>query len=1368
MAEASIAKDRPRRAVNLLHFTDTEFEEVEDEQEQDVFQRPKTPPKKSKKQNKSDIELEKEKLAIEKEKLAIEKERLEIERERIRLQRNDNHNINKQSLPFKVKLQPFDPVRDDILTFLSEFDAISEQAKWTNELRILQLRTLLTGEARHVSAQASTSYDDLRSALIDRYGKRPHEYFSDLLSVRKKDNETYRALMSRISQSLKRTIKDKDPIKCLQDEFFLKALPPAQAQWVRRNKGSASVVEAAEDYIGPPKTIDSQRKNFNNSNKKNDSAQVSESRPKNDNIRCYKCKNVGHYARDCGKSEKTEKKTGNPASYLVKPNIGQRLIYVPGEVNGKQVSFVKDTGADMTLIREDLVEKKNILEGQNVTLHTAIGQPFHAKLAMVEMNTPYYKGVAQVGLVPELAAEALLGMDILERGIFVVTRAQAKQQQEEDEIAEDNVVDRVIEQPPQIHDIADNEEITLANISSVNAELLAKLQQEDDSLSNIRSKVVENLDDDQPNAFYWDNNILMRRWKTKDGRKSGTQVVVPLRLRHAVMKIAHDQPMAGHLGIEKTKDRVLASFYWPGIFRDIQDYCSQCDVCQKTAKRRASEKNPLITTPIIQEPFRKISMDIVGPLDRTKRGNKYILTVVDEATRYPEAFPLKNIEAKTIADALIQLFSRVGVANTILTDQGSNFTSQLLKDLYQVLGARGCTTSPYRPQSNGRCERFNGTLKSMLKKLCTENEEEWDDLIPYALFAYREVPHEETGFSPFELLYGWPVRGPLAILRGLFTGEDETHRSVVDHVVTIRDRLADTAEMIKENLTKRKAKIKTWYDKQARFREFDPGDEVLVLLPSDTSKMKAMWKGPYRVVRKISDVNYQINVGGRRGIVTYHINMLRKYNRSVLFTSMNSDDESDCLVDICMEEESIHDIKLDGLLDKEKREEIRKLCEEFSDVVNSKPGLTDIITHDVKTTSEKPITLKPYRIPQAIRADVKQAVDEMLDQGIIEPSNSPWSAPIVPIRKRDGTLRICVDYRRINQITQFDAYATPRMDELFDKLGDAKFISRLDMTKGYFQVPLAEKAREKSAFVTPFGQYQFRVMPFGMKTSAATFIRMVDILIAPLQNIVAYFDDIVVYSRTWEEHLQNLRQLFERLREKHLTVRPSKCEFGAQKIKCLGHVVGNGQITTDKSKVKAMLDFPLPTDKKGLRSFLGMVGYYRKHVKNFAEIAVPLTEMTKKNKPNKLQWTETSVKSFRDLKLALTQAPVLVTPDFSKPFILQTDASDTSIGAVLSQVVDKDEHPIAYISRKLLPRERNYATIEKECLAIIWAIETFRYYLFGNSFSVETDHNPLVWLNQVKTKSQRLLRWSLALQPYDFAIRYRKGSSNNADALSRI
>ncbi|CAC5369045.1 unnamed protein product [Mytilus coruscus] len=618
LEEGSIAKNHPRRNINLMQFTDAEYVDESDVPvEEEVFQRPKTPPPKkaTRKTNKHELDIKRKKLAIEREKLEIEKEKLEIERERIRLQGENRPNTDKyQSLPFKVKLQPFDPKLDDILTFISEFDAVSGQANWSNDIRLLQLRTLLTGEARHVSSQASTSYDDRKRAVIDRYGKRPHEYFVDLVNVRKADIETYRALMARMIQNLNRCIKDKDPIKCLQEEFFLKALPPAQAQWVRRNKGSASVVEAAEDYRIPTKSDNQKKSNGYNNNKRNDNVQNDKNRTKTDNNRCFKCKAIGHYERDCGKKDK---KTGNIASYLVKPLVGQRLICVPGEVNGKQVS-VKDTGADMTLIREDLVDSKNILQGQNVTLQTAIGQPFCAKLAVVEIDTSYYRGIAQVGLVPELVAEALLGMDILERtsNAFVVTRAQATRVEDENK-SDDDTSESEVEHAVEVTKISEDDEITTGNILSVNIEHITKYQQEEDSLINIRGKAAEYSD--EPNAFYYEKNVLMRRWKSKDGRKQGTQVVLPSRLKNAVIKIANDQPMAGHLGIEKTKDRISASFYWPGIFRDITEYCIQCDVCQKTAKRRSSEKNPMISPPVVQEPFRKISMSIIGPLERTKK-----------------------------------------------------------------------------------------------------------------------------------------------------------------------------------------------------------------------------------------------------------------------------------------------------------------------------------------------------------------------------------------------------------------------------------------------------------------------------------------------------------------------------------------------------------------------------------------------------------------------------------------------------------------------------------------------------------------------------------------------------------------------------
>ncbi|XP_069110221.1 uncharacterized protein [Argopecten irradians] len=884
---------------------------------------------------------------------------LEIEKAKIH---NEKSDTKYNSVPIRLKLQPYNHAgNEDIVTFLSEFSGLALQAGWAEEVKMLQLRTLLTGEARVVAIQAHGSYEELSKALTERYGKRPYQYFKLLQAAQKEPQETYRGLWARIEQYLARFVDTmENPLDKFKEEFFLNALPTSQAQWIRRNKGSGSVVEAAEDYILPdkygqkPKQSQVSHHSFDR-NKSEIKKENQQGQSKN----CFNCGKYGHFARKCPK----RKNNSNMASYLVQQYSGG-LIHVPGEVNGRDISFVKDTGAAMTLIREDLVDPKYVLGGQRETLYTAIGQPFSAKLAVVQMDTPFYRGHAQVGLVPDLAAEALLGIDIIERkGVNVITRQQRRERELEDiargvamncqgkaglateddhgnhhieEEAYDGDDGRDHSDHPEVFSVdedanentrpdttggdnTDEEDACVlgetVELSNVNAEVLSRLQSEDPTLANIRRKsaVSADLIHDDRNAIYWENGILKRKWESSNGIQSGVQVVLPERLRLNVIKLAHERPLAGHLGAEKTKERVLTAFYWPGVFKDITEYCSTCDICQKVAKRRSDEKAPLVQPPIVGEPFYKISMDVVGPLSKSKKGNRFILTIMDDATRYPEAFALRNVDAVTVADTLIDMFSRVGFPKVILTDQGTNFTSELLKHLYEVTGIKGITTSPYHPQANGKVERFNATLKAILKKLSTSNKDEWDTLLPYALFAYREVPHEETGFSPFEMLYGWPVRGPLQILEKAMTGEAEIQTNVVDHVVKMRERLAEIRETVQETLVIKRQKIKQWYDQNATQREFRPGDEVLLLLPSDTSKMVAQWKGPYRVIRQ-----------------------------------------------------------------------------------------------------------QPYRIPQSKREEVKRLIDDMLEKGQISPSASPYSAPVVLVEKPDKSIRLCVDYRKLNEITQFD------------------------------------------------------------------------------------------------------------------------------------------------------------------------------------------------------------------------------------------------------------------------------------------------------------------------------------------------------------
>uniref|UniRef100_A0A8C5QKE1 ribonuclease H n=1 Tax=Leptobrachium leishanense TaxID=445787 RepID=A0A8C5QKE1_9ANUR len=390
-----------------------------------------------------------------------------------------------------------------------------------------------------------------------------------------------------------------------------------------------------------------------------------------------------------------------------------------------------------------------------------------------------------------------------------------------------------------------------------------------------------------------------------------------------------------------------------------------------------------------------------------------------------------------------------------------------------------------------------------------------------------------------------------------------------------------------------------------------------------------------------------------------------------------------------------------------------------------------------------------------MRAEIR----EMLELGVIEPSASPWASPVVLVPKKDGTTRFCVDYRRINDCTITDAYPMPRVDELLDQISGGHFLTTVDLCKGYWQIPLAEEATPKSAFITPFGLYQFRVMPFGMKNAPATFQRLIDRLLDGLQGFAcAYLDDIAIYSQTWEEHLEHVGTVLGRIRDANLTLKPEKCKVGMAEVQYLGHRVGCGIQRPEPAKIEAILDWPTPVTKTQVLAFLGTAGYYRKFVPHYSDLAKPLTDLTKKSLPRQVLWSPECEQAFRQLKAALTQVPLLAAPNYNKCFIVHTDASMFGLGAVLSQVGDDGgDHPVAFISRKLLPREVGYAAVEKECLALVWALRKLQPYVYGRSFTVMTDHNPLVWLNRVAGENGRLLRWSLALQPFNFSINIGPG-----------
>ena len=709
----------------------------------------------------------------------------------------------------------------------------------------------------------------------------------------------------------------------------------------------------------------------------------------------------------------------------------------------------------------------------------------------------------------------------------------------------------------------------------VSPEELRRLQDHDESLCRPRL-IADGAAAGE--RFFCRDGLLYRRYSPPGADSDAydiDQLVLPAPLRSTVLTLAHDIPMAGHLGKKKTADRLLNRFYWPGLF---EEHCRTCGPCQKSSTRGV-KKAPLVPLPIMDEPFRRIAMDIVGPLPRSSSGKKYILVICDYATRYPEAVALRTIDANAVAEELLPFFARVGVPEEILTDQGTNFTSQLLAEVYKLLQIKPIRTTPYHPQTDGLVERFNGTLKAMLKKTAAEEGKDWDRLLPYLLFAYREVPQASTGFSPFELVYGRNVRGPLDILKESWVAKPRSPESVVSYVLMIQERLKKLRDIVRENLENAQATQKQWYDRNARHREFKPGDQVLILLPTSNNKLLAEWRGPYPIMRKVSDVNYEVKLtDGRRRNCIFHVNMLREWHSPSAASFLAEeiveeaqDDEDDVVLWDGTGADDGEQPKVGHSLPPTQRTELDQLLQQFADVLSSRPGRTQIAECCIRTRAASPIRLPPYRLPHAYRDIVKSELEEMEKDGIIERSSSE---SIVLVKKKDGSLRMCVDYRRLNAISDADAYPMPRVDDMIDALGKAKYITTLDLARGYWQVPVQEESRPRTAFATPYGLFQF---PFGLHGAPATFQRMMDqILVGCTGYAAAYLDDVVIHSTTWEDHIRHVSDVLQRLRRAGLTIRPKKCQFGMDSCSYLGHVVGNGEVRPEEAKLQAVEKFPTP------------------------------------------------------------------------------------------------------------------------------------------------------------------------------------------------
>ena len=755
-------------------------------------------------------------------------------------------------------------------------------------------------------------------------------------------------------------------------------------------------------------------------------------------------------------------------------------------------------------------------------------------------------------------------------------------------------------------------------MSSVDKSTIENLQKKDSTLKKCFDRIGKPIiRENYVGEFYKKNGLLYRKHQeTKTGR-SFNQLVVTKELRRQVMSVNHESAFSGHLGAKKTEVRILPNFFWPGLRQDIIRFCHSCDVCQRTVKRGSVKKVPLGSMPLIDTPFKRVAVDIVGPIaPPSEAGHRYILTLVDYATRYPEAFPLKKITTEAVAEALLDIYSRVGIPEEVLTDQGTQFMSKCMQEVSRLLSIKGLTSTPYHPICNGLVERWNGTLKSMLKRLCQDQPKQWHRLINPVLFAYREVPQESTGFSPFQLLYGRSVRGP-RILKELWTKEVNIPevKSSYEYVTELRERLEDSLKLAHEELEKSQKRYKRHYDQKAKPRRLEVGDRVLILLPTDSNKLLMQWRGPYTVESRVGANDYRVKMGSKTK--TYHVNMLKKYiSREPEGDVVPVDDTDGATVAVAgvihqdvdpelgevpdlegyRQREGVRDVKLGDELPEDQRRVLKDLVRRYPDVFTDMPGETDVIQHQIRLSDDTPIRCKPYPLPYAMREELRSEVDTMLEMGVVRPSTSPYASPIVMVKKKDGSNRVCVDFRKLNKITEVDPEPMMTAEDLFRRLSGKKYLSKIDLTKGYWQIPVAPEDVHKTAFVTPDGQYEFTRMPFGMVNSGATLVRGLRKILDGMPGVGSYIDDIVIYSDSWEDHIRTLKELFGRLRKARITARPTKCLRGASRMEFLGHQVGGDVITPSRDNLEKVRNTPRPTTKKQVRSFLGLVGYYRDHI----------------------------------------------------------------------------------------------------------------------------------------------------------------------------
>ena len=599
----------------------------------------------------------------------------------------------------------------------------------------------------------------------------------------------------------------------------------------------------------------------------------------------------------------------------------------------------------------------------------------------------------------------------------------------------------------------------------------------------------------------------------------------------------------------------------------------------------------------------------------------------------------------------------------------------------------------------------------------------------------------------------------------------------------IQTKMSTVLNTLNKNQIQSQNKYISEYNKSTVSKVFVPDDKVLVLQPDSTHKHLSQWIGPVSVVSRVRENSdsYRI-LFPNGGVKIVHADQLRSFITDVKTVGVVFEDEEDFgdivfTPDTCVDQdplqvhEKFKDLDLSHLNPKQQRD-LLSLLQKHVNVFSDKTGFCDLYKHRIELKKGyEPKSFKPYRIPETLKQEVGRQIDNLLAEGKIQESDTPWVHPIVCVIKPDKSVRMCVNYKYVNAGTIQQPYYLSRVDDILRKVSSKNYITSLDCNQGYYQQSMSEESKKYTGFICHKGVFTWNVLPFGLSMASQSYSRMMDKVLHKHKEFTdVYIDDVAVSSMTFQSHLSHLDKVLSSIGTAGITLKLKKCAFAKPKTQLLGFNVGSGETTVVRAKADAIQQLSPPTTKKLLKSFLGVCSFFRAYIPNFAEIAYPLTELTKQKQSTKIVLNSEEMAAFVKLKNLIGSPPVLISPDYEQPFFIFCDASEKGTGCVLLQKSKGEEfRPIAYASKKFNPTQTRWSVIEREAYGVIFALQQFEVIVFGCEIILFSDHNPLQFLTECVPKSSKLTRWMLAIQRFNISIQHVAGNKNlTADILSRL